>query len=226
MCVLDGGGYQYRICPASEPLTEECMQKHPLEFVRTAQQLRWNNGTRLSIPGTWVDKGTSPIGSTWCAPRQPPLSVTMRMSSLCNTHATLITWRAFSHIHRARNPIPRIDFGRGGADDESGSCRGNGRGPNCVNFKPPCDDSWLKVHPKDGAAQAPGDSDDEEGECSGDWTSGTIVDQVLIPKDLKPGDYVVGWYMPALPLCPCTSVLFSLIFDGAIQLRFAQLWGP
>ena len=51
------------------------------------------------------------------------------------------------------------------------------------------------------------------------------MDQVLIPKDLKPGDYVVGWYMPALLLCPCTFVLFSLIFDGAIQLRFAQLWG-
>ena len=97
------------------------------------------------------------------------------------------------HLCRARNPIPRIDFGAGGASDESGSCRGQGRGPNCVNFKPPCDDSWLKVHPKDGAAQAPGDADDEEGECSGDWTSGTIVDKVLIPKDLKPGDYVVGW---------------------------------
>lgn len=37
----------------------------PLEFNRTMQQLRWNNGTRLSIPGTWVDKGTNPIGSTW-----------------------------------------------------------------------------------------------------------------------------------------------------------------
>ena len=28
------------------------MQKHPLEFVRSAQQLRWNNGTRLSS-GDW-----------------------------------------------------------------------------------------------------------------------------------------------------------------------------
>ncbi len=27
-----GGGYQYRLCPASEPLTEECFQRHPLEF--------------------------------------------------------------------------------------------------------------------------------------------------------------------------------------------------
>eukprot|EP00310_Coccolithus_braarudii_P014694 CAMPEP_0183341004 /NCGR_PEP_ID=MMETSP0164_2-20130417/7365_1 /TAXON_ID=221442 /ORGANISM="Coccolithus pelagicus ssp braarudi, Strain PLY182g" /LENGTH=248 /DNA_ID=CAMNT_0025511229 /DNA_START=87 /DNA_END=833 /DNA_ORIENTATION=+ len=27
-----GGGYQYRLCPASEPLTEECFQRHPLIF--------------------------------------------------------------------------------------------------------------------------------------------------------------------------------------------------
>ena len=28
-----GGGYQYRLCPASEDPTEECFQKTPLEFV-------------------------------------------------------------------------------------------------------------------------------------------------------------------------------------------------
>ena len=37
----------------------------PLEFVRDKQQLLWNNGSRLSIPGVWVDNGTNPIGSTW-----------------------------------------------------------------------------------------------------------------------------------------------------------------
>ena len=37
----------------------------PLEFNRSMQQLRWNNGSRLSIQGTWVDTGTNPIGSTW-----------------------------------------------------------------------------------------------------------------------------------------------------------------
>ena len=26
------GGYQYRLCPATEDLTEECSQKYPLEF--------------------------------------------------------------------------------------------------------------------------------------------------------------------------------------------------
>lgn len=30
-----GGGYQYRLCPASEPLTEECFQKTPLSFAES-----------------------------------------------------------------------------------------------------------------------------------------------------------------------------------------------
>ena len=66
------------------------------------------------------------------------------------------------------------------------------------------------MHPKDGSAQSPGDSDDEEGECSGDWTSGTIVDQVMIPASLKPGDYVVGWC--ALPFRCLRSALAPLWF--------------
>lgn len=39
-----GGGYQYRLCKADDPmgLTEECFQKTPLEFDRTKQMLVWN----------------------------------------------------------------------------------------------------------------------------------------------------------------------------------------
>ena len=32
-----GGGYSYRLCPAGEPLTEACFQRHPLPFERTKQ---------------------------------------------------------------------------------------------------------------------------------------------------------------------------------------------
>lgn len=166
-----GGGYQYRLCPSSEALTEECFARMPLEFNRSQQQLRWNNGTRLSIPGTWVDQGTWPTGSTW-----------------------------------AKNPIPRIDFGSGGGTDESGGCRGRGRGPNCVNFKPPCGSTDFR--PTDGAASA----QDSQGECSGDWTNGTIVDEVLIPKDLTPGHYVVGWRWD----CEETTQVWSSCADVAI----------
>ena len=161
----DGGGYQYRLCPANEPLTEKCFQKMPLDFDRTKQQLLWNNGTRLSIPGVFLDKGTNPIGSTW-----------------------------------ARNPIPRIDWGSGDTQPAfGGSCispRGH-RTANCVNFKPPCEEG-LWDNGKDGMlpwrkidATAP--ADDVQGYCSGDWTGGQIVDEVVIPANLPKGEYVVGW---------------------------------
>jgi hypothetical protein len=61
-----GGGYSYRLCPADQPLTEECMQKMPLEFDRTeGTSLVWNNGTRLKIKNIFVNTGTYPPGSTW-----------------------------------------------------------------------------------------------------------------------------------------------------------------
>eukprot|EP01065_Artemidia_motanka_P022789 TRINITY_DN269_c0_g1_i1.p1 TRINITY_DN269_c0_g1~~TRINITY_DN269_c0_g1_i1.p1 ORF type:complete len:428 (+),score=110.04 TRINITY_DN269_c0_g1_i1:96-1379(+) len=60
-----GGGYQYRLCPRSSPLTEECFQKMPLEFVGSTQVLRWNNGEELVINATRVAEGTTPAGSTW-----------------------------------------------------------------------------------------------------------------------------------------------------------------
>ena len=78
------------------------------------------------------------------------------------------------YLGMSRNPVPRIDWGGGGGDLDGGSCRGHGRGENCVNFKPPCEDSWLDTHKID----AGGKADDVEGECSGDWTGGQIVDEV------------------------------------------------
>lgn len=60
-----GGGYQYRLCPAHEALTESCFQRMPLEFNQSQQALVWNNGTRYPIKGVFVDKGTWPAGSTW-----------------------------------------------------------------------------------------------------------------------------------------------------------------
>eukprot|EP01044_Picomonas_judraskeda_P001562 COSAG03_NODE_95_length_13149_cov_7.907969_3_plen_54_part_00 len=32
-----GGGYSYRLCPATETLTEECFKQHPLDFDQTKQ---------------------------------------------------------------------------------------------------------------------------------------------------------------------------------------------
>lgn len=153
-----GGGYQYRLCPADAELTEECFAKTPLEFVRDAQALQWNNGTRMSIKGTFVDEGTYPLGSTW-----------------------------------AMNPIPRIDFDStsSGQPESFSGCDmvgGDPTGAACRQFDPPCDwdDGWYATPPRMHSV-------DVQGACSGDWTGGIIIDQVRVPADLTPGDYVLGW---------------------------------
>ena len=58
-----------RLCPASEPLTEACFQRAPLEFDRRRQVLKWNNGSLQYAMGdkaVFVDGDvTHPPGSTW-----------------------------------------------------------------------------------------------------------------------------------------------------------------
>lgn len=60
-----GGGYQYRICPASEPLTEACFQRTPLPFASNVHLLEYHDGTTEEIPGLYVSNGTWPVGGTW-----------------------------------------------------------------------------------------------------------------------------------------------------------------
>ena len=46
------------------------------------------------------------------------------------------------------------------------------------------------------AHRSPGKKTDDghqQGKCSGDWTGGQIVDTVMIPVDLEPGQWVLGW---------------------------------
>lgn len=93
----------------------------------------------------------------------------------------------------AMNPIPRIDFnahGSGQPVNFTGCQFVNGvvTGQACRQFDAPCswDHGWYSqpgtVH-----------SVDVEGPCSGDWTGGVIIDEVMIPPHLAPGDYVLGW---------------------------------
>jgi hypothetical protein len=61
-----GGGYLYSLCPAGEPVTEQCFQKISLPFVGSTHTIRYlDNGTEFSIPARDVDVGTWPQGSAW-----------------------------------------------------------------------------------------------------------------------------------------------------------------
>jgi len=59
-----GGGYQYRLCPKGQPLTEECFQQMPLPFTGL-QSFRWGDGVQVYFNGTYVTEGTVPKGSAW-----------------------------------------------------------------------------------------------------------------------------------------------------------------
>lgn len=166
-----GGGYQYRLCPASEPLTEECFQRHPLEFDRARQVLKWNNGTLTYPMGSkaiFVDgDAVKPAGSTWA--RNPIPRIWDSKLGLHNPEAC---------------PGP--------------STRANPK-PGCLAFPAPCPwDTYnttglLPCDPGIESGLLGGCDGNGMGQCSSDWVVGVISDHVWIPADLASGEYVLGW---------------------------------
>ena len=65
-----GGGYSYRLAPASAPLTEATFQKMPLDFVGNSI-LRWDGDKSTQVEfnttekGWETNEGTAPAGSMW-----------------------------------------------------------------------------------------------------------------------------------------------------------------
>jgi len=63
-----GGGYAYRLCPKSGDLTEECFQKHHLQYASASTswiQYGDDASNRTAIPATRTSEGTNPKGSVW-----------------------------------------------------------------------------------------------------------------------------------------------------------------
>jgi hypothetical protein len=88
-----GGGYQYRLCSADVPLTEECFQKTPLNFVGQ-QKFLWQDGTILEFDGTYVSEGTVPEGSMWVKnplPRNDVKNTGKGFEPMCEENADCVT---------------------------------------------------------------------------------------------------------------------------------------
>jgi len=61
-----GGGYAWRLCPASSALTEQCFQSGHLKFAGKAWVQVGSNATnRTSFVPTYTSEGTKPAGSMW-----------------------------------------------------------------------------------------------------------------------------------------------------------------
>ena len=171
-----GGGYQYRLCPATEPLTEDCFQRHPMAFARGRQALERKDGSRTPVPAAsqqYIDEGVIPVGAAW-----------------------------------VRNPIPPIWGGHAGcaaeAHGEAAANATDARGMACRQFAPPCeeDDGWAPT------ARTHEPNEDVAGACSGNWISGVIVDEVVVPA-LPAGEYVLGFRWD----CEATSQVWSSCAD-------------
>merc|ERR1712039_909106 len=67
-----GGGYQFRLCPASEPLTEECFKKMPLKWATPTKQtvLFQNSSKNFDIKGTVVPDSLTGTGDWMMMPLQ------------------------------------------------------------------------------------------------------------------------------------------------------------
>jgi len=139
----------------------------------------WNNGSLYPIAGKFVDDSVCavvPKGSTW-----------------------------------ARNPIPRIHTDNigmafvGACQAKFGQSDGycSPHKADCQNFPTPCPalegatpankmmGEWYMSNGMN--VSSVNDYNTHEGACSGDWTLGMISDEVVIPKTLTPGKYVMSW---------------------------------
>jgi len=162
-----GGGYQYRLCPASEPLTEECFQKYPLEFNQDKQAILFANGSTFSIKGTFINTGTLPVGSTWSRLPIPESGLGPRcLPGPNDTNATkngCMHWEGRDDGHNGHVPGPCVPCPETPGSDCS-RCDNN----NVPSFKP-----YVP-----GVQSAP-----VEG----------VLDVLKVPATLPAGDYVLGW---------------------------------
>ena len=53
---MEGGGYQYRLCPATEVITESCFQKTPLAFAADTQTLRYPDPAKDKVINATIVK--------------------------------------------------------------------------------------------------------------------------------------------------------------------------
>eukprot|EP01048_Picozoa_sp_COSAG05_P019287 COSAG05_NODE_2981_length_2437_cov_1.493584_2_plen_187_part_00 len=66
------GADHYSLCPRAQELSQDCFQKHPLDFVAGKSALLMHDGSRIPLQPSHVSVGTTPPGSTWSMLPIPP----------------------------------------------------------------------------------------------------------------------------------------------------------
>jgi len=186
---LHGGGYQYRLCPAKALLTEACFQQNPLSFVKPARHNILFGDSTVKINGTIVPDSVTGTGE----------------------------WM--------RNPIPDYDSDYNSCNEVlppgqhcDYDCPGGGAPTYAADKSCPCKcaEAYPQYFPS-GEANVGADKElfpdplTGHGDYFG-FRNYAIEDDVVVPANIEPGEYVLGWRWD----CEQTSQVWSTCADITI----------
>lgn len=171
-----GGGYQYRLCRKGSPLglTELCFQQTPLAPVGNKSYLQYgeDKSSRKEFEAVRVTEGVWPKGSVWT---RNPVAYQAGHTDLSPS------------VPVDSNGVPtNPDFYKPVFEPALPELAGGGMGPECGTSRQFMDPSFVPSQPY--------------GSCTEDeWATYTakynfnIVDEVKLPEDLLPGEYVLSF---------------------------------
>jgi len=194
-----GGGYSYRLCPASEPLTEECFQQHPLDFVQDQQAILFPDGHLEAIKGVFINEGTTPKGSWWSKLPIPATGLGPRCLPGPNDNSSTpngcMEWEGRGnfngHVDGPCVPCPETP----GSDCSRCSNPGGSDPKHPVD--PPVKRTAFPPAVK-GVVEAPIQN---------------VFDVLKVPADLPAGEYVLGWRYD----CEGTAQVWSNCADITLE---------
>lgn len=176
-----GGGYSYRLCRNIDGnVTEECFQRGALQFESDDSYLHYDDNLyhdvrsaipRQKIPNGRLRQGTFPAGSEWKRSPAPP----------CN----------FCDSAECPGEFLSLEWERCAA-----RCSGHGVPVGCpaglTQFPEPLPgiSGWPGHFGHDGGTDPTVPTSNNE---AGDYFPFSVVDKVLIPEDLEPGEYLMSW---------------------------------
>lgn len=200
-----GGGYSYRLCPTNGIVDETCFQKHVLKFAGNTSwiqysPLRISGGPSYPIPLTKVTEGTYPAGSEWAKNPIPACNFCSQakcgdplLSPNYTDVSGTMNWGGHNVTYYGGEEW--IEFIRCGV-----ICAGEDKHETFVNNSK---SGTVDHHP--GGLFCLGETQFEEPlpGVSGFVTNFTfpslsidafsIVDHMLVPKDIQPGSYLLSW---------------------------------
>lgn len=158
------GGYSWRLCKDDGNVSEACFQQNTLRFAGSKQWIYFANQEWSEIPLVKVSQGTFPEGSEWA--RFPvPSCVQCNPATECGT------------------PLPAMPGGDPKSDwNQQVNCNAACHGSTVSKTTGTCPGSSQFPEPIPGMSGF--------GKSIWEWS---VVDQVVVPHNLEPGDYLLSW---------------------------------